>query len=161
MFPSGWKGKLTQATITRVNAIKKIQKFTNMKFAWNLANALFIGKFNYAAEIWGGAPKYIIKKFQSLQLEAACAVIGPRSLMWNTTTLLKEMDWMNIEQLHAYDTFGALVQLPVPVEVEFQNCFFLIKLTFFFIITNIYIYKLINSYKKKYKFDDIWHQSPL
>ena len=24
-----------------------------------------------------------------------------------------------------YDTFGALVQLPVPVEVEFQNCYFL------------------------------------
>ena len=25
----------------------------------------------------------------------------------------------------AYDTFGALVQLPVPLEVEFQNCYFL------------------------------------
>ena len=51
-----------------------------------------------------------------------------------------------------YDTFGALVQLPVPVEVEFQNCYFLPKLTFSFTITKIYIYKLINSYKKKYKF---------
>ena len=38
-----------------------------------------------------------------------------------------------------YDTFGALVQLPVPVEVEFQNCYFLSKLTFFFTITKIYI----------------------
>ena len=40
---------------------------------------------------------------------------------------------------YRYDTFGALVQLPVPLEVEFQNCYFLSKLTFFFTITKIYI----------------------
>ena len=42
--------------------------------------------------------------------------------------------------LIVYDTFGALVQLPVAVEVEFQNCYFLSKLTFFFTITKICIY---------------------
>ena len=87
---------------TRTNAIKKLRKNTSFKFARNLANALFIGKFNYAAEIWGGAPKFIIKKFQSAQLEVARAVIGPRSFMWNTTTLLKEMDWMNVSQLLSF-----------------------------------------------------------
>ena len=40
--------------------------------------------------------------FQSLQLETARAVIGPKSFMWNTTSLLKEMSWMSIKQLLAY-----------------------------------------------------------
>ena len=62
----------------RVSAIKKLRTNCSFAFACNLATALWIGKFNYAAELWGGAPKYIIKKFQSLQLEAAQAVIGPK-----------------------------------------------------------------------------------
>ena len=86
----------------RISALKKLRASTNFAFARNLANALFIGKFNYAAEIWGGAPKYIIKRFQSLQLEAARITIGPKSFMWNRSSLLKEMVWMNIEQLLAF-----------------------------------------------------------
>ena len=41
---------------------------------------------------------YIIKKFQSLQLEMCRTVIGPMSLRWNKKTLLSKLDWMDIEQ---------------------------------------------------------------
>ena len=96
------KANLYSQLQTRVSAIKKLRKSTDFAFARNLANALFIGKFNYAAEIWGGAPKYIIKRFQSLQLEVARSVIGPKSFMWNKKTLLEKMSWMSIEQLLGY-----------------------------------------------------------
>ena len=96
------KANLYYQLQTRVSAIKKLRTNTNFVFARNLANALFIGKFNYAAEIWGGAPKYIIKRFQHLQLEVARSVIGPKSLRWNKSSLLREMSWMSIEQLLGY-----------------------------------------------------------
>ena len=64
------KQNLYKQLKTRISALKKLRTFIDFSFAKNLANALFIGKFNYAAEIWGGAPIYIIKKFQALQLEA-------------------------------------------------------------------------------------------
>ena len=96
------KNNLLSQSKTRKSAIKKLRKNTSFKFAKNLANAIFIGKFNYVAEIWGGTPKFIIKKFQSVQLEIARTVIGPRSSMWNTSSLLKEMDWMSVTQLLAY-----------------------------------------------------------
>ena len=96
------KGNLYNQLKVRVSALKKLRTNTNFAFARNLANSLFIGKFNYAAETWGGAPLYIIKRFQSLQLEAARAVIGHKCLMWNTSTILAKMKWMNVKQLLAY-----------------------------------------------------------
>ena len=41
---------------------------------------------------------YIKRKFQSLQLEAARTVIGHRSARWSKVELLKQMDWMDIQQ---------------------------------------------------------------
>ena len=80
---------------TRISAIKKL----SYDFARNFANAICIGKINYASKLWSGAPNYVIKKFQSLQLEVARAVIGPKAQMWSISRLLKHMDWMSIKQL--------------------------------------------------------------
>ena len=86
----------------RISAIKKLRAHVSFKFARNLANALFIGKLNYAAEVWGGAPDYIVKKFQHLQLVAARTVIGPHAQRWSTKKLLTEMDWMSVRQILAF-----------------------------------------------------------
>ena len=47
---------------------------------------------------YGGGPKYIKKKFQSLQLEAARSVLGHKSSRWSKAELLRQMDWMDLEQ---------------------------------------------------------------
>ena len=71
-------------------------------FAKNFATAIFMGKLNYAAELWGGAPAYLIKRIQTLQLEAARMVIGPMSFRWSTNKLLQKMDWMSVRQVLSY-----------------------------------------------------------
>ena len=58
-----------------------------------------MSKILYGAKIWAGAPKYILKTIQHLQLEVALVMIGPKSIRWSTTTLLKEMGWQSIAQL--------------------------------------------------------------
>ena len=47
----------------------------------DLVNGFLVSKIHYAAEVFfgGGAPKYIIKRIQSIQLEVAHTVIGPQS----------------------------------------------------------------------------------
>ena len=61
-----------------------------------------MGKLTYGAEIWGGAPNTIKRKFQSLQLETARTMIGPKSHRWSTQQLLTEMDWLSIEKTLTY-----------------------------------------------------------
>ena len=53
-------------------------------------------------ELWGGAPNYIKKKFQHLQLEMARTVLGPKSWRWSKSSLLRAMGWINIDQLLAF-----------------------------------------------------------
>ena len=50
----------------------------------------------------GGGPNIIKKKFQSLQLETARCMIGPKSMRWSTQKLLTEMDWLSIENILTY-----------------------------------------------------------
>ena len=58
-----------------------------------------MSKLIYGAEIWSGAPKFIIKHLQRLQLDAARSIIGPSAKQWSTTSLLKEMNWLGIQQI--------------------------------------------------------------
>ena len=64
-----------------------------------LANDIFMSKLLYGAETWAGAPKFIIKRIQHIQLEAATTIIGPKSTRWSTTSLLKEMKWLGVPQI--------------------------------------------------------------
>ena len=56
-----------------------------------------MGMLLYGAELWGSAPKHI-KKFQTIQLEAARTVLGPRA-HWRS---MKKLLWMYIQQLLEY-----------------------------------------------------------
>ena len=81
-----------------ISALKKICKFISFKFAKNLANEIFTSKLHYGAELWGGAPNYIKKRIQSLQLEMACTVIGQHSKRWSKHKILAKMEWMDVEK---------------------------------------------------------------
>ena len=104
-----WKSFLTDGNENlysqlkkRLSAIKKLRSSMSFKFAKNFATAIFIGKLNYAAELWGGAPAYLRNKIQTLQLEAARMVIGPVSFRWSRFKLLQKMNWMSVEDTLAF-----------------------------------------------------------
>ena len=96
------KSSLYSQLQTRLSALKKIRKFIPLKFAKVLANSIFMGKLIYGAEVWGGAPNILKKKFQSLQLDVARNMIGPKSFRWSTQQLLAEMDWLSIDSILTY-----------------------------------------------------------
>ena len=96
------KQNLYKQLKSRISAVKKMRKLIGFQFAKSLATATFMSKLSYAAEMWGGAPAFIIKKIQSLQLEMCSVVIGPISLRWNRKTLLDKLGWISIKQLLSY-----------------------------------------------------------
>jgi hypothetical protein len=84
---------------SRVNSIKLLSKHTKTNFSKVLANGLFQGKLVYAMEVWAGAPAYVIKKLQSVQLSMARTVLGFRSRWWSTGKLLAKMNWLSVVDL--------------------------------------------------------------
>ena len=84
---------------TRNTALKKIAKLADFKHRRTLANALFQSKLMYGIHIWGTAPKYLIQKIQVEQNNAARITCGFKSLRWSQDKLLKEMKWINIQNL--------------------------------------------------------------
>ena len=84
---------------TRLNALRILSKTTKPKIKKMLASGIFMSKIYYWAEIWAGAPKYLLKIIQHLQLEAARICIGRKSKQWSTTHLLKEMKWPSVQMI--------------------------------------------------------------
>ena len=91
------KANLHKQLQARISSIKKIHIHKVRKK--NLANAIFMSKMYYAAELWGGAPNYIKSKFKSLQLEEAKSALGYTSIRWSKNKLLAAMGWMDVEQI--------------------------------------------------------------
>ena len=63
------------------------------------ANGILMSKIYFGAEVWAGAPKYMIKKLSHFQLEAARICIGPKSKQWSSTSLLKELKWPSVQMI--------------------------------------------------------------
>ena len=82
---------------TRLTSLRKCRKYIDFQLAKMLANGIFTSKLSYGAELWLGAPKYIKKKIQSTQLEAARVTIGKKSQRWSTSQLLSEMGCDTVE----------------------------------------------------------------
>jgi hypothetical protein len=93
------KASLIKALMTRINMLKLLSKTTSKKTMLLIATGIFQSKLLYGIEVWGVAPKYLLKKVQSLQLEALRVCNGPSSQRWNTTTLLKSAGWLSIFDL--------------------------------------------------------------
>ena len=84
---------------TRNNALKKIASFANFNLRKNLANALFHSKLVYGIQIWGTSPKYLLQKIQVEQNNSARITIGYKSKRWSQVKLLKELNWLSIDNL--------------------------------------------------------------
>ena len=52
--------------------------------------------------VWGGAPKYLLKALQVQQLVAARTVCGYQSLRWSKLKLLQKTRWLSVRQLVEY-----------------------------------------------------------
>ena len=93
------KNSLTKQLIKRLNALIKIRPYVDERMIKQLANGLFQSLINYGLELWVGAPLYLRKKIQSLQLQACRIVFGKKSNRWSTKKLLTEMKWNSIQNM--------------------------------------------------------------
>ena len=92
------KHSIYKQLLSRVNAIKILRKSSDFNTVRQFSNGIFMSKLFYGAEIWAGAPAYLVNKLQHLQLETARTCIGPRSRYWSKTSLLKEMKWLDVRK---------------------------------------------------------------
>jgi hypothetical protein len=83
----------------RISAIRKVVIYSDKAFSIKLANGLFMSRLIYGIQVWGMAPKYLINKLQVCQNNAARATLGHRSLRMTRSNLLKEMNWLSVENL--------------------------------------------------------------
>ena len=93
------KDSLTKQLKTRLNALKKVRPYVDEKLMRQITNGIFASKLGYGLELWAGAPNYLRKKVQTLQLQACRITLGPKSLRWSTKKLLTEMKWNSISSL--------------------------------------------------------------
>ena len=97
-FMSDSKHSIYKQLLSRVNAIKILRKSSDFNTVRQFSNGIFMSKLTYGAEIWAGAPAYLVNKLQHLQLETARTCIGPKSRYWSKTSLLKEMKWLDVRK---------------------------------------------------------------
>ena len=97
----GPKSLINQLNL-RLRALQKLVKVSDFKFSMQLANSIFHSKLLYGIEVWGLCPKYIIKKVQVLQNKAARIVQGIGARKLDTSTLIKNMNWLQIQELISY-----------------------------------------------------------
>ena len=94
------KNNLISQLKKRLTALRMMKKFANFDLMKKYANGIFLSKLMYGAELWGGAPQYLKKKISTLLLEAARICVGVRVCnRVSATKLLKEMNWLNLEQI--------------------------------------------------------------
>ena len=67
-FMSDSKHSIYKQLLSHVNAIKILRTFSDFNTVRQFANGIFMSKLTYGAEIWVGAPAYLINKLQHLQL---------------------------------------------------------------------------------------------
>ena len=88
----------------RINALRKICKFADLKTRKSVASGLIQSKLQYMLPLYGAAPDYLLRGLQVQQMAAARAVLGPRSLRWSNQKILSFLGWLNIKQQYASST---------------------------------------------------------
>ena len=83
----------------RINAVKKLRNLMTTKLTKTIINGVFMSKLLYGAPLWVGAPRYLVKQVQKLQLDAARLTLGTESIRWSTSKLLKNMKWLPVKSL--------------------------------------------------------------
>ena len=88
----------------RVDALKKICQFADLKTRKSVASGLIQSKLQYMLPLFGAAPDYLLRGLQVQQIAAARAVVGPRSLRWSNVRILSFLGWLNIKQQYVSST---------------------------------------------------------
>jgi hypothetical protein len=102
---------LIKQLATRNTTLRKLVSHADPVFSLKLANAIFQSKLLYGIQVWGTAPKYLLKQLQVQQNNAARITLGYKSLRWSQTTLLKSMKWLSIESLVLYHSAKLIHQV--------------------------------------------------
>jgi hypothetical protein len=92
---------LVKSLTTRLNALKKICKYSSFETRLMIANGVFISKLIYLIPLWGGACGYLLKMLQVIQNKAA-RYVTRSSWFTPTKDLLKQCSWLSVSQLVAY-----------------------------------------------------------
>ena len=88
---------------SRLNALKRIAANASFKTRLMVANSCFLPIITYMISVWGGTERYIVKMVQVMQNKAARCVTK-QSWFTPTRTLLKQCNWLSIEQLIVFHT---------------------------------------------------------
>ena len=103
-FLIGNKNSLAKQLIKRINAIQKLRKYVSFAQVKTITSGIFLSKCHYGMELWAGAPLYLKRKIQTLQLSTARAAIGYRAQFWSINQLLRKMGWLSIDKLLSLTT---------------------------------------------------------
>ena len=98
------KASLQAQLRNRVNALKKICQYADLKTRKSVASGLIQSKLQYMLPLFGAAPDYLLRGLQVQQMAAARAVVGPRCYRWSNLRILSVLGWLNIKQQYAAST---------------------------------------------------------
>ena len=95
------KKSLTAILTTRINALRKVAKYSSFKNRKMIANGIVMSHITYLIQLYGGCSEYLLSALQVLQNRAARVVTR---LDWDTPreTLLLQCGWLSIRQMVQY-----------------------------------------------------------
>ena len=99
----GSRQSLVNQLTSRINGLLKVSARSPVTTRLMVANGIFMSKLCYLIQLWGGVEKYLLKALQVLQNRAARAVTR-KSWFTSTRVLLRECNWLSVNQLVFYQT---------------------------------------------------------
>ena len=99
----GSEQSLVKQLTSRINGLVKVSLNASRETRLMVANGIFMSKLCYLIQLWGNCEKYLIKTLQVLQNKAARLVTG-KSWFTSTRRLLKDCNWMSVQQLVFFHT---------------------------------------------------------
>ena len=93
-------GQLTN----RLISIRQISKYASSKTIKTICQSILLGKIYYAIQLYGSLPDFLARKIQTIILQAARLVLGPKSARLSTSKILCQVGWMSYRQYEQYFT---------------------------------------------------------
>ena len=98
---SACEGLIFKTLVSRINALKKISRFSSFKTRKMIADGVVTSRLIYLIQLWGGCPDYLLNFLQTLQNRAARLVCN-EGIYTPVKKLLSDCGWMSVRQLVAY-----------------------------------------------------------
>ena len=92
------KESLVKQMHTRLNSIKMLKKHLDINTLKKIGTGLIYSKMLYAIEVWGAAPKYLIKQVHNTLMKTARLLVGNKCMRWSNTKTLQELNWLSTDQ---------------------------------------------------------------